>query len=125
MQFLVNRIRSFKYVIRIISEIGRLWAFKLSLVAILGGLRAWVACELREPKVWKRIGRPFFELLIQFEDPFLNCYPVPSSGYLTLEIISYDLIIQEMDNHFAESNSKLLRYITCLDPRDTFASFDL
>ncbi|KAI7745032.1 hypothetical protein M8C21_022268, partial [Ambrosia artemisiifolia] len=35
-----------------------------------------------------------------------------------------DLLINEMDERFTKSNSELLTCIACLDPRDSFQSFD-
>ena len=36
-----------------------------------------------------------------------------------------DLIAQEMDSRFTESNTELLMCVACLDPRNSFGSFDL
>ncbi|XP_050217532.1 uncharacterized protein LOC126668369 [Mercurialis annua] len=35
-----------------------------------------------------------------------------------------DLLTIEMNNRFSESSTALLRYISCLDPRDSFSRFD-
>ncbi|XP_050217672.1 uncharacterized protein LOC126668524 [Mercurialis annua] len=35
-----------------------------------------------------------------------------------------DLLTIEMNNRFSESSTALLRYISCLDPRDSFSKFD-
>ncbi|XP_050222763.2 uncharacterized protein LOC126672854 [Mercurialis annua] len=35
-----------------------------------------------------------------------------------------DLLTVEMNNRFSESSTALLRYISCLDPRDSFSKFD-
>ncbi|XP_050232846.2 uncharacterized protein LOC126681344 [Mercurialis annua] len=35
-----------------------------------------------------------------------------------------DLLTVEMNNRFSESSTELLRYISCLDPRDSFSRFD-
>jgi len=38
--------------------------------------------------------------------------------------VVHDQIIVEMNNRFAERSTQLLRCITCLDPRNSFANYD-
>jgi hypothetical protein len=38
--------------------------------------------------------------------------------------VVHDQIIVELNNRFAERSTQLLRCITCLDPRNSFANFD-
>ena len=38
--------------------------------------------------------------------------------------VVYDQIIVEMNNHFAERSTNLLRCNACLDPRNSFAHYD-
>ncbi|XP_074556811.1 uncharacterized protein LOC141812699 [Curcuma longa] len=36
-----------------------------------------------------------------------------------------DMMIQEMNNRFSESNTEVLTCIACLDPKDSFSQFDI
>jgi hypothetical protein len=39
-------------------------------------------------------------------------------------IVVYDQVIVELNNRFTERSTQLLRCISCLDPRNSFASYD-
>jgi hypothetical protein len=39
-------------------------------------------------------------------------------------IVLYDQVIVELNNRFTERSTQLLRCISCLDPRNLFASYD-
>ncbi|XP_050218045.1 uncharacterized protein LOC126668874 [Mercurialis annua] len=50
----------------------------------------------------------------------VTCYHHHNEVFLPV----IDLLAVEMNNRFSESSTALLRYISCLDPRDSFSRFD-